>query len=191
MWKLRQSSEASPRRDALLRTSCTTVAVNALEAGNPRHARESNRSGGLLFYQWLLRRVYADMPLPGDAELKELRNAFVRVFDAFKARTRPLAEDMDLVAKWTDGDDAAMGRALGRTVRFYREKAGLTRLQLAKKAGLPMRLIVSLERGTMYSRIRTAAIPKLAKGLGVDGGDFTDTLMDFEKDNTMGKGKPN
>ncbi len=44
----------------------------------------------------------------------------------------------------------------------------------------------------MYSRrIRTAAILKLAKGLGVDGGDFTDTLMDFEKDNTMGKGKPN
>ena len=147
--------------------------------------------GSLLFYQWLLRRVYADMPLPGDAELKELRKAFVRVFDAFKARTRPLAEDMDLVAKWTDDDDAAMGRALCRTVRFYREKAGLTRLQLAKKAGLPMRLIVSLERGTMYSRIRTAAIPKLAKGLGVDGGDFTDTLMDFEKDNTMGKGKPN
>ncbi len=64
--------------------------------------------GGLLFYQWLLRRVYADMPLPGDAELKELRKAFVRVFDAFKARTRPLAEDMDLVAKWTDDDDAAM-----------------------------------------------------------------------------------
>jgi len=85
-----------------------------------------------------------------------------------------------------------MGRALGRTVRFYREKAGLTRLQLAKKAGLPMRLIVSLEGSTMYSRrIRTAAILKLAKGLGVDGGDFTDTLMDFEKDNTMGKGKPN
>ena len=84
-----------------------------------------------------------------------------------------------------------MGRALDRTVRFYREKAGLTRLQLAKKAGLPMRLIVSVERGTMYSRIRTAAIPKLAKGLGVGGGDFTDTLMDFEKDNTMGKGKPN
>ena len=147
--------------------------------------------GSLLFYQWLLRRVYADMPLPGDAELKELRKAFVRVFDAFKARTRPLAEDMDLVAKWTDDDDAAMGRALGRSFRFYREKAGLTRLQLAKKAGLPIRFIVSLECGTMYSRIRTAAIPKLAKGLGVDGGDFTDTLMDFEKDSTMGKGKPN
>jgi hypothetical protein len=43
----------------------------------------------------------------------------------------------------------------------------------------------------MYSRIRKAAIPSLAKGLGADDEDFTDTLMDFEKDNTMSKGKPN
>lgn len=137
--------------------------------------------GSLLFCQWLLRRIYADLPIPGDAELKELRKAFVRVFEAFKAKKRPSAEDMDLVEKWTGDDDAAMGRALGRTVRFYRDKAGLTRLQLAKKAGLPLRLILSLERGTAYSRVPTPSISKLARGLGVDAGDFTDTLMDFEK----------
>ena len=129
--------------------------------------------------------------MPGDAELRELSKAFVRVFDAFKVKNRPSVEDMDLLAKWTGDDDAAMGRALGRTVRFYREKAGLTRLQLAKKAGLPLRLILSLERGTVYSSVQAAAISKLAQGLGVAGCDFTDTLMDFEKDNTIGKGKPN
>ena len=69
--------------------------------------------GSLLFFQWLLRRIYADKPLPGDAELRELRKAFVRAFDAFKVKNRPSVEDMDLLAKWTDDDDAAMGRALG------------------------------------------------------------------------------
>ena len=69
--------------------------------------------------------------------------AFVRVFEAFRAKKMPSAEDMEFVAKWTGDDDATMGRALGRTVKFYREKAGLTRLQLAKRAGLRLRLILS------------------------------------------------
>src|SRR5258708_18756819 len=54
----------------------------------------------------------------------------------------PSAEDMEFVAKWTGDDDATMGRALGRTVKLYRQKAGLTRLQLAKRAGLRLRLIL-------------------------------------------------
>lgn len=74
---------------------------------------------------------------------------------------------------------------------FIGRRRGSLGYSLPKKAGLPLRLILSLERGTAYSSVQTAAISKLAEGLDVAGGDFTDTLMDFEKDNTIGKGKPN
>jgi DNA-binding XRE family transcriptional regulator len=135
--------------------------------------------GSLIFYQWLVTHVMSNSPIPGDEELKALHQAFVRVQAAFRAKKAPTREDMELVGKWTDGDAFNMGRALGRAVKVFREKRGMTRLQLAKKAGLPLNAILAIERGKVFDL--SPVVSNLTKGLGVEAAELTDKLLDFEK----------
>ena len=135
--------------------------------------------GSLIFYQWLVTHVMSNSPIPGDEELKALHQAFIRVQAAFRAKKAPTREDMELVGKWTDGDAFNMGRALGRAVKFFREKRGMTRLQLAKKAGLPLNAILAIERGKVFDL--SPVVNNLTKGLGVEAAELTDKLLDFEK----------
>ena len=135
--------------------------------------------GSLIFYQWLVTHVMSNSPIPGDEELKALHQAFVRVQAAFRAKKAPTRKDMELVGKWTDGDAFNMGRALGRAVKFFREKRGMTRLQLAKKAGLPLNAILAIERGKVFDL--SPVVSNLTKGLGVEAAELTDKLLDFEK----------
>jgi len=135
--------------------------------------------GSLIFYQWLVTHVMSNSPIPGDEELKALHQAFIRVQAAFRAKKAPTREDMELVGKWTDGDAFNMGRALGRAVKFFREKRGMTRLQLAKKAGLPLNAILAIERGKVFDL--SPVVNNLTKGLGVEAVELTDKLLDFEK----------
>jgi len=135
--------------------------------------------GSLIFYQWLVTHVMSNSPIPGDEELKALHQAFIRVQAALRAKKAPTREDMELVGKWTDGDAFNMGRALGRAVKFFREKRGMTRLQLAKKAGLPLNAILAIERGKVFDL--SPVVNKLTKGLGVEAAELTDKLLDFEK----------
>jgi ribosome-binding protein aMBF1 (putative translation factor) len=135
--------------------------------------------GSLIFYQWLVTHVMSNSPIPGDEELKALHQAFIRVQAAFRAKKAPTREDMELVGKWTDGDAFNMGRALGRAVKFFREKRGVTRLQLAKRAGLPLNVILAIERGKVFDL--SPVVNNLTKGLGVEAAELTDKLLDFEK----------
>ena len=135
--------------------------------------------GSLIFYQWLVSHVMSNSPIPGDEELKALHQAFIRVQAAFRAKKAPTREDMELVGKWTDGDAFNMGRALGRAVKVFREKRGMTRLQLAKKTGLPLNAILAIERGKVFDL--SPVVNKLTKGLGVEAAELTDKLLDFEK----------
>src|SRR5260370_22277629 len=66
--------------------------------------------GSLIFFQWLVRRVLANYPIPGDEELRALHQAFIRMHATFRAKKRPTKEDMELVATWTEGDAGSMGR---------------------------------------------------------------------------------
>jgi hypothetical protein len=135
--------------------------------------------GSLIFFQWMVRRVLANYPIPGDEELRALHQAFIRMYAAFLAKKRPTKEDMELVAKWTEGDAESMGRALGRAVKFFREKRGMSRMQLAKKARLPMRVILAIERGRVFDL--SPVIDNLTMGLCVEAGELTGKLLDFEK----------
>ena len=135
--------------------------------------------GSLIFYQWLVTHVMSNSPIPGDEELKALHQSFVRVQAAFRAKKAPTRDDMELVGKWTDGDAFNMGRALSRAVKFFREKRGMTRLQLAKKAGLPLNAILAIERGKVFDL--SPVVSNLTKGLGVEAAELTDKLLDFEK----------
>jgi hypothetical protein len=53
-------------------------------------------------------------------------------------------------------------------------------LQLAKKARLPIRAILAIERGRVFDP--SSVIDNLTVGLSVEAGELTDKLLDFEKD---------
>ena len=135
--------------------------------------------GSLLFFQWLLRRIFANYPIPADEDLRSVHQAFIRMQAAFRAKKNPSVGDVELLTKWTEGDDSSMGRAFGRAVRFFREKRGMSRLQLAKKSRLPLRMILAIERGRVFDI--SPMMPNLTNGLGVEPGELTDKLLDFEK----------
>ncbi len=136
--------------------------------------------GSLLFFQWLLQNIDKEMPPPD--ELKKLHQVFIRVTDAFKNKKNVSAEDWKLMFKYVGeiGNNLDISRHLATTVKFYRRKAGLTRLQLAKKLGIKLRTVLALERGG----IKDMSLPRLwqlADALGVDAGEFMDRIYKLER----------
>jgi hypothetical protein len=63
---------------------------------------------------------------------------------------------------------------------MFQEKRGMSRLTLSKKARLPLRTILAIERGKVFD-IPLPVMLNLTKGLGVNSGEFTDKLLDFER----------
>ena len=79
-----------------------------------------------------------------------------------------------------------LGRALGIFVRQQREKKGMTRIQLASNSGLPLRFIISVERGKLASGGDICQLTRLAIGLKYSVGQFFDELTDLNEDLAMG-----
>ena len=136
--------------------------------------------GSLLFFQWLI--VNIDRELPPPDELKKLHQVFVRIADAFKNKTKVSAADWRMMFRYVGviGNNLDISRHLATTVKFYREKAGLTRLQLAKKLNITLRTVLALERGG----IKDMSLPRLwqlADALGVDAGEFMDRIYKLEQ----------
>lgn len=136
--------------------------------------------GSLLFFHWILRRIGNNDPLPADEELKALHGAFVRITAAFAERKRPHADDLALVNKWIVIDEAAAARAVGKTVRFFRERVGMSRRTLSKKSGVPLRLILALERGRGPD-LSVSILPHLVRTLSADVDEFGRKVMEFGK----------
>jgi len=134
--------------------------------------------GSLLFFHWILRRISNNDPLPADEELKALHRAFVRITAAFAEKKRPHADDLALVNKWIVIDKAATARAVGKTVRFFRERVGMSCITLSKKSGVPLRLILALERGRGPD-ISVSILPHLVRTLGTDVDEFGCKVMEF------------
>lgn len=138
-----------------------------------------NDRGSLLYFQWLLTRIAKDEPLPSIDELKKLHPAFVRVAEGFRDRgTNIDRADLDLVVKYVSTGNVQIARPLGMAVKFYRQRKGLTRLELSKRCRVPVRAIIALERG----QVKDISIPRfeqLAKGLGVDPGDLISKVTEF------------
>jgi Helix-turn-helix len=133
--------------------------------------------GSLLYFSWLVQLIAKDEKLPPPEVLKKLHGVFIRVTAAFRTRRKISADDWEMMFKYVGvlGNDLDVSRPLASTAKFYREKAGLTRLQLAKKLKLPVRLILKLERGG----IKDLSLPRLyqlADALNVDAGEFMDRM---------------
>jgi DNA-binding XRE family transcriptional regulator len=137
--------------------------------------------GSLLFFQWLLTNISKDEKLPAPDELKKLHGAFVRVIEAFQTGKKVSVPDWEVMFKYVGGiGKIEIARSIAGAVKFYRSRAGLTRLQLANRCRLRITTINALERG----QIKDMTLPwvyQLADGLGVDAGEFTDKIMELEK----------
>jgi hypothetical protein len=74
------------------------------------------------------------------------------------------------------------GRTLGTVVRRIRESKGMTRIQLAGNSGLPLRFIISVERGKVASGGDLCQLVRLACGLKYPVGRFFDELTDLNEE---------
>ena len=160
------------------------------ESDNPKVLRQEIRKmlaqvddrDLLLFLLWTVRRISKNQPLPAVDEIKPLRDAFLRVAKAIRERRKAQTADIDLVMKWIGSDVVNLARPLARTVRFYRELAGLTRLQLSKRCKFPLRSILAMERGQVKD-LTLLRLQRLADGVGVHLGEFMDKIAEFEHEN--------
>ena len=137
--------------------------------------------GSLLFSQWLIRNI-DNKELPPIPELKKLHQSFVRVTDAIENKRDVSAEDWRMMFRYVGeiGNNLDIFWHLASTVKFYREKAGLTKAQVAKRAKINMRTMLALERGG----IKDMSLPRLcqlAEALEVDAGEFMDRIYKLEK----------
>jgi hypothetical protein len=134
-----------------------------------------------LFLLWTMRRISKNQPVPPPDEIKPLRDACIRVAKAIRERKKAKNVDIDLVLKWIGSDAVDLARALGKTVKFYREQMRLSRLQLSKRCKLPLRAKLEIERG----RVKDLTLPRLqrlADGADVHLGEFMDKLAEFERE---------
>jgi DNA-binding Xre family transcriptional regulator len=137
--------------------------------------------GSLLYFLWLLRRIAKNEPLPAIQELKKLHRAFVHVAEALDDKTKKFDEaDWALVDKYMNAGSVRISRPLGLAVKFYRERRGLTRLELSNRCRVALRAVIALERG----QIKDISLPRfeqLARALGIEPADLMDKIMEFIK----------
>jgi len=136
--------------------------------------------GSLLFFHWLIANIDKEMPPPD--ELQKLHQVFIRVVDAFQNKKKISAEDWQMMFRYVGeiGNNLDISRHLTTTVKFYRKRAGLTRLQLAKKLRITLRTVLALERGG----IKDMSLPRLyqlADALEADAGEFMDRIYRLER----------
>jgi DNA-binding XRE family transcriptional regulator len=136
--------------------------------------------GSLLFFQWLIQNI--DKELPPIPELKKLHQSFIRITDAIKNKRDVTPEDWRMMFRYVGeiGNNLDISRHLASTVKFYREKMGLTKAQVAKRARINMKTMLALERGG----IKDMTLPRLyqlADALNVDAGEFMDQIYKLER----------
>jgi DNA-binding XRE family transcriptional regulator len=104
--------------------------------------------GSLLFFRWLIRNI-GNKELPPIPELKKLHQSFIRITDAIENKRDVTSEDWRMMFRYVGeiGDNLDIFWHLASTVKFYREKAGLTKAQVAKRARINVKTMLALERG--------------------------------------------
>ena len=114
--------------------------------------------GSLLFFRWLIRNI-GNKELPPIPELKKLHQSFIRITDAIENKRDVTSEDWRMMFRYVGeiGDNLDIFWHLASTVKFYREKAGLTKAQVAKRARINMKTMLALERGG----IKDMSLPRL------------------------------
>jgi hypothetical protein len=129
----------------------------------------------LLFCLWMFKKIANHEGLPPPEKLKALQDAFTRMLSALRNKTTIKQEDLDLVSQYTDTSGIDIARPLAATARYLREKKHLTRKQVSRLSGFPVRWLIALERG----QIQDLSLPefaRLSKGLCLDTVGFMKEL---------------
>lgn len=122
---------------------------------------------------------------PGD---EAVRRAFGQALKKARLEWRLTIEQAEVLLREALAPNATLnrtvrfGRTLGIVVRKIRESRGMTRIQLAGNSGLPLRFIISVERGTVVSGGDLCQLVRLACGLKYPVGRFFDELTDLNED---------
>jgi transcriptional regulator with XRE-family HTH domain len=116
---------------------------------------------------------------PGDeAVLKAIGDA-LRAIRLEKGLSLEEANALFVEAKHRDAHEL-VPRALGIVVRQLREKQKLSRLQLSRASGLPVRFIGNLERGRARDATVTDIV-RLSFGLGCPVVEFVELIVGLEQ----------
>jgi transcriptional regulator with XRE-family HTH domain len=115
----------------------------------------------------MFKKIANNEELPPPEKLKPLRDAFIRTLNVLRTKTTIRQQDLALVFQYTDASGLDIARPLAATARYLREKKHLTRREVSRLSGFPVRWLIALERG----QIQDLSLPefaRLSKGLGLD-----------------------
>lgn len=129
----------------------------------------------MLFCLWMLRKIANHEELPPTEQIKALRDAFIRILNPLRNKTTIKQQDLALILRYTDTSGLDIARPLAATARYLREKKHLTRREVSRVSGFPVRWLIALERG----QVQDLSLPEfsmLAKGFGLDAVGFIEEL---------------
>jgi helix-turn-helix protein len=129
----------------------------------------------LTFLLWMFRKIAAHEGLPPLEQVPALRDAFMRMMHALRDKKKIRHEDLSLVLRYTDTSGLDIRRELAATVRHLREAKGLTRREVSRLSGFPVRWLIALERGQIHD-LSIPEFARLSKGLGLDAVELMKAL---------------
>jgi hypothetical protein len=121
----------------------------------------------LLFCLWVFKKIARHEEVPPPEKIKALQDAFIRMLNAMRDKKTIRQQDLTLILQYTDTSGLDIARPLAATARYLREKEHLTRREVSRISGFPVRWLIALERG----QIQDLSLPefaRLSKGLGLD-----------------------
>src|ERR1700685_3835917 len=121
----------------------------------------------LVFCLWMFKKIANEEELPPPEKIKALRDAFIRLIKALRRGKQIRFKDFVLVMQYTDPSGLDIARPLAATIRHVRETKHLTRREVSRLSGFPVRWLIALERGQTHD-ISIPQFDQLSKGLGLD-----------------------
>jgi hypothetical protein len=131
----------------------------------------------LLFCLWMFKKIARHEEVPPPEKIKALQGAFLRMLNALRDKATIKQEDLALMLRYTETGGIDIARPLAATARYLREKKHLTRREVSRLSGFPVRWLIALERG----QIQDLSLPefdRLSKGLGITVVEF---MAELEK----------
>jgi hypothetical protein len=120
----------------------------------------------LLFCLWMFKKIARHEEVPPPEKLKALQDAFIRMLNALRDKKTIRQQDLALILQYTDTSGLDIARPLAATARYLREKKHLTRKQVSRLSGFPVRWLIALERGQVQD-LSLPEFARLSKGLAL------------------------
>lgn len=121
----------------------------------------------LLFCSWMINKIVRGEEMPRPHEMKPLQAAFIRMLHAIRDHVKISRDEYALVERYVSAGGLSVARPLAETVRYLREAKRLTRRQVARLSGFPVRWVIALERGQIDD-LALDDMGRLGRAFGLD-----------------------